>query len=367
MRLYCEEAELTPHTHPLDALRPRTIQTIAMASLMLRGWNEPAEGERLHLSTMLHQTIALIKQHGGMKPKALWNVFETGKLFPHVDVETFKALLRSMANPKAPFIEQAPDGLLLPGRAGEKLLEGREAYSVFTTPEEYQVSEAGGQLLGTIPQSNVVATEQLLILAGQRWRLVHVNRERHHITVKRAMGGHPPQFSSAPLGPHTGIIREMLRLYLSLDYPVWLDDKARQFLAEGRKAFDGLGLRHRSVIQHDDEVLIFPWAGERAQRTLMLALLARGLDVVPMGLPLSLPSSQRAALGPVLEDFAQSKLPGPATMVAHIQDKAHDKFDHALPPALLEESAIHDQITPDLLPAMARQLLPSMAPPNVAA
>jgi ATP-dependent Lhr-like helicase len=41
-------------------MRPTTIQAIAMLNLMLRRWNEPMLERRLHLSTLVHQIIALI-------------------------------------------------------------------------------------------------------------------------------------------------------------------------------------------------------------------------------------------------------------------------------------------------------------------
>ena len=66
MRVYVKEGELTDAAHPLDALRAHTVQAIAMLNLMLRKWNEPPEPRRLHLSTLLHQVMALVGQRGGV-------------------------------------------------------------------------------------------------------------------------------------------------------------------------------------------------------------------------------------------------------------------------------------------------------------
>jgi ATP-dependent Lhr-like helicase len=72
MRVYVREEALSESTHPLDALRHTTVQTIAMLHLMLREWNDPPVPGRLHLSTMLHQVLALIAQHGGISAAAAW-------------------------------------------------------------------------------------------------------------------------------------------------------------------------------------------------------------------------------------------------------------------------------------------------------
>ena len=53
MRVYTAEAELDAGTHPVDALRPDTVQTVAMLNLMLRRWYEPVRPGRLHLSTLV--------------------------------------------------------------------------------------------------------------------------------------------------------------------------------------------------------------------------------------------------------------------------------------------------------------------------
>ena len=72
MRVYVKEAEIDDASHPLDALRVQTVQSIAMLNLMLRKWNEPPEPGRLHLSTLLHQIMALVGQQGGVTAAEAW-------------------------------------------------------------------------------------------------------------------------------------------------------------------------------------------------------------------------------------------------------------------------------------------------------
>ena len=128
MRIYVTETELGDDTSPLDALRAETVQSIAMASLMVRKWNEPPTAGRLHLSTLLHQIMALIGQHGGVMPADAWATLVTGKVFQGVDIALFKRLLHRMADPEVALLEQASDGTLLPGSAGERLLESRTSF-----------------------------------------------------------------------------------------------------------------------------------------------------------------------------------------------------------------------------------------------
>jgi ATP-dependent Lhr-like helicase len=41
---------------------------------MLRRWNEPPLAGRLHLSTLVHQVLALVAQHGGITTIQGWRL-----------------------------------------------------------------------------------------------------------------------------------------------------------------------------------------------------------------------------------------------------------------------------------------------------
>ncbi|MGC8733401.1 MAG: helicase-related protein, partial [Halothiobacillaceae bacterium] len=198
MRVYVKEDALSERTHPLDALRRDTVQTIAMLNLMLQGWNEPPTPGRLHLSTMLHQIMALIAQHGGITAAEGWDLLVKSKIFEGVDLNIYKSLLRRMGDPNVQLIEQAPDGTLLPGDAGERLIESRDMYAVFLTPEEYKVVAIGGRSIGQMPVDNPVVSGQLIVLAGRRWRVLEVDAARKEILVTPASGGNPPRFGGEP-------------------------------------------------------------------------------------------------------------------------------------------------------------------------
>jgi ATP-dependent Lhr-like helicase len=184
MRIYVTESELTDGTHPLDALRCQTVQSIAMINLMLRKWNEPPDTSRLHLSTLLHQVMALVSEHGGVTAAKAWEVLVRSGTFAGIDIGLFKTLLRRMGNPEVGLLEQAPDGTLLPGPAGERLLESRDIFAVFMSPEEYKVVAEGGRAVGQVPGTNPFSPGQMLILAGRRWRVIEVNGQRRRHLVE---------------------------------------------------------------------------------------------------------------------------------------------------------------------------------------
>jgi ATP-dependent helicase Lhr and Lhr-like helicase len=156
MRVYIKETELTADSHPLEALCAQTVQTIAMLNLMLRKWNEPPQPGRLHLSTLLHQIMALISQHGGITVPKAWDILIRGGKSTGVDLALFKKLLLRMGNPEVGLPEQAKDGILLPGSTGQRLLESRDIFVVFMTPGDYKVIAEGGRAIGQVPWHQLV-------------------------------------------------------------------------------------------------------------------------------------------------------------------------------------------------------------------
>lgn len=359
MRVYVQEAELDEKTHPLDALRVQTVQAIAMINLMLRRWNEPPEPERLHLSTLLHQIMALVGERGGVTATDAWNILVRGGVFTGVDVPLFTKLLRRMGDPKVGLLEQTADGTLLPGPDGERLLESRDIYAVFLNQEEYRVVAEEGRTIGQIPATFPFTVDQTIILGGRRWRIVAVNVERHELTVRPASGGKPPVFGGEAPTPADGVVREMCRVWEDLSFPCYLDAEARNLLIEARTAYDTLGLRHRQIVQREGRLLLFPWVGARKLRTLICVLMRADLAPEPLGVAIGVASEKAAPLRAALSSLAAPPAPAAEELAQAATDKEVEKFDGFLGDKLLTLAWARDQLDVASLPDLAAALLKS--------
>jgi ATP-dependent Lhr-like helicase len=356
MRVYVEEIEISSTTHPLDALRLQTVQSIAMLNLMLRKWNEPPEPGRLHLSTLLHQVMALVGQRGGVSAEEAWEILVRGGTFEAVDVGLFKQLLRRMGDPKVGLLEQASDGTLLAGSIGERLLESRDVFAVFMTSEEFKVIAEGGRAIGQVPSDNPFVPGEFMILAGRRWCIVEVDTKRHEIAVRPARGGRPPVFDGGWSPPADAVVSEMRSVYLDLSVPSYLDAAAKHLLAEARTSFDRLGLRHSNVARHDGRLLLFPWVGERRQQALVLALARAELAPEPLGVMVSVPADRELALAAELKRLASEPLPNALELARLVENKVVEKFDMFLGDDLLNLAWARDRLDVDSLPALAAKL-----------
>ncbi|MDQ3540346.1 MAG: DEAD/DEAH box helicase, partial [Chloroflexota bacterium] len=135
LRLYVSEDALDERTSPVDQLRTETIQTIATVELLLERWYEPPNTGGLHLSTLIQQVLSVIAQHGGASAPQLFSALCADGPFAHVTQPMFVQLLRDLGTHD--LITQASDGMLLPGGAGERLINHYTFYTAFQTAEDY--------------------------------------------------------------------------------------------------------------------------------------------------------------------------------------------------------------------------------------
>jgi len=357
MRVYTTEMAIDERIHPVDAMRPSTVQAIAMLNLMLRRWNEPSQVGRLHLSTLMQQILALIAQHGGLTVKQGWNRLIESRVFPEIDQALYIDVLRRMKHPEVKLIEQAPDGTLLPGEEGERVINDRGFYAVFMTPDEFKVVTDRGRSLGTLPVDNPVMPEQLIIFAGRRWRVLEIDNQRREILVTRAYGGVPPKFGGEGLPPADEVVAEMRRVYEDIAVPRFLDKVALELLTEAREMFDHLGLRHASLRRHEDELLLFPWVGNRAQLALVLALASHGVTANSEGIAVTVPAKDEGKLIAALRALAAGPGPDAVALARLVPDMKRAKYDTYLGDELLARCYASEHIDAARVPIIADDLL----------
>ena len=362
MRVYVTETAADERIHPLDAMRPTTVQAVAMLNLMLRRWNEPPTPGRLHLSTLVQQILALVAQHGGLTARQGWTRLIESGIFPGITPALYRNLLRRMGDPEVRLLEQAPDGTLLPGAEGERLIEDRGFYAVFMTPEEFKVVTDRGRTLGMLPVDNPVLPDQLIIFAGRRWRVMQVDVRRREILVSAAQGGAPPRFGGDFLPPADEVVAEMRRVYQGPATPAFLDATAFGLLAEARENFDRFGLRTHCLLRDDDQALLFPWVGGRAQVAFVLALATQEIAASSRGLAIGIPVEELDRLADVLATLARSPPPGASRLARLVPDMKRAKYDAYLGDDLLALCYASEHIDAGRIPTIAADLLARLPP-----
>ncbi|MCU0729995.1 MAG: DEAD/DEAH box helicase [Hyphomonas sp.] len=355
MRIFVLEKDIRKGDHPLDALRLDLVQSIAMVEALAAGWCEPPNRPGLHLSTLLHQILALIVQTGGLTAAAAFRALCERGAFVTVNKALFITLLKAMAAPERALIEQSPESLLMVGKGGERLTESYEFYTVFATELEYRVIHES-KTLGTYPISITVAVGQTIIFTGRRWRIERIDDDARVIEVKPARRADPPKFNGLWGGVHDHIVAGMKDVLADETVPEYLDDAARTLLAQAREAFRAQGLATRSTIPYGSGTLLLPWVGTKKLTTLALAFNALEMDASTFGHAIELLDHAPHAVMRVLRRMAAEAPPPPEIIAAKAAKPHRAKFDPLLPRDLMNLVTVVEQLDVGSIPSVAADL-----------
>jgi ATP-dependent Lhr-like helicase len=333
LRLYVAEQRLTPGIGPTDALRAELFQSVAMVELLLATWYEPPDTTGLHLSTLIQQILSITAQHGGATPGQLLEMLCRSGPFRRVDREMFTTLLRDLG--RHDLLQQHADGLLVPGAAGDRLLNHYSFYASFRTSQDYRLV-ADGYTLGSLPVERPILPGALLIFSGARWRVLSVDTALRVIELTAAEAGRPPVFPGTGGEIADEVRRTMRRLYRSSETPRYLDPTAQTLLAEGRAAFHAYGHVGQRIFGWGTETVLFPWRGDRIMNTLAVALGTLGLAVGHDGLALTIANCSPTDLRTQVKELAARPAPDPVSLARTVRAKVHDKYDRYLSDELLD-------------------------------
>jgi ATP-dependent Lhr-like helicase len=272
----------------------------------------------------VQQLLSLIAQYGGATAADAYRVLCRNGAFPRVNERTFTTLLRELG--ARDLIVQSPDGTLLHGVKGERIVNHYSFYTAFVTPEEYQLVSAGTEL-GTLPISHPLSDGSYIIFAGQRWRVVSVDVERRIVDLQPSPAGRAPRFSGGGADVHDRVRQEMREIYRSTEVPPFLDDEARTLLHEGRDAYGRYELERTPLVEYGRNVALFCWAGDRVMDTLVVQLRDRDLPIERDGIAIVVNDISNAALIPHLRALAAQGPADGVQLAMSIANKSTEK-DH---------------------------------------
>ena len=358
LRMYAIENETDPNSHPLDRLHLDLIRSIAMTELLIERWCEPPASDALHLSTLTHQILSVIAERGGIRASPLFDALCNRGPFRQVDSSLFAAVLRHLGRPDVNLIEQAPDGVLLFGYRGEKLVEHYSFYAVFQTPEEYRVV-ADGKLLGTLPLTTIFAEGMSIIFSGRRWRIINVHDTDKVIEVTADRVGRTPPFYGGGGLIHDRVVEKMRDVLSGHRIPIYLDDGAKGILNDARSEFVRLGLHQHSIREIAKRSrLIATWVGSIKTVTLTLRLRSMGYSVVPhdgfldVNYVEGVPHVEEA-----LAEIATAEKTSVENLVPDSANLVSEKFHPYLSRELLLLEATGSRLDFGALPSLARSII----------
>lgn len=356
LRIFVAEPAPDRGIHPVDRLNFDLVQSIAMVECLRDGWCEPPAIAGLHLSTLIHQVLAVTLQTGGIKPAAAWEVLCGKGPFKAVDRTLFAELLLCMASAENKLIEQSSDRLIMVGETGEAITESHEFYPVFVTDREYRIIHET-KTLGTYPLTSPVAPGETLIFSGRRWKILEIDDQSRAITVTPTRRGKPPYFAGEGGATHDVIVQKMKAVLSSGETYPYLERTALSQLADARAAFAAMHLGEKSVIPYGDGAILFPWLGSKKLITLSLAFLARNFEASHFKHTIELQGCTAEGVQQALRDMASGDVPEPEVIADRVAKPCIAKFDHFLSPRLMTMVTLKERLDVDALVSIATSLV----------
>jgi ATP-dependent Lhr-like helicase len=336
LRVYTLDEPLTQHSSLSDRLYPELIRAIALLELHREGWLEPPQQDRFHFSTCVHQVLSLLRQTGGAPAVRLFDVLCRRGAFRQIHSAGFATLLRGLASKE--LIEQIPTGELILAPAGERIVESRDFYASFASRIEYRV-EDNGNAIGLLPQDNIPAEGEFLLLAGRRWKVDMIDHASKRVAVSPAKGWKQPRFAGAIGGVHPVVMSRMKRVLMEDGGYAYLNERAQQFLGEARETFRRAGLREIDTFTTLSGVEWFPWSGSRVLLTLELCARAAGINTERNSLCLRYQKLTATEFGAHRAEIAAGKFTSDILMPL-VRDLERDRFDEHVPEELLRKAFI---------------------------
>ena len=182
---------------------------------MLLKWLEPLDGDRVHLSTLVHQVLSLLRQTGGARATYLYEALAASGPFRNVTAAQFTQVLRDLAGHE--IIEQMPQGELILAPAGERIAAAHDFYAAFAANEEYSVRYQEHDI-GKLQSTLIPPVGENLILAGRRWRVEQIETQAKCVFVAPARGGKPPFFRGSAGTIHSRVMEEIRAVLLASDH-----------------------------------------------------------------------------------------------------------------------------------------------------
>ncbi|AXX31739.1 DEAD/DEAH box helicase [Actinosynnema pretiosum subsp. pretiosum] len=324
LRLYVTAPEITEKSAPQDELRVELFQAVAMMDLLAERWYEPPDTSALHLSTLVQQIMSVIAQHQGVSPLDLFGALCATGPFSHVDKGDFVVLLRDLG--AAGIVQQEPDGLLLLGPVGERIVDHFSFYAVFADSSDYRVVH-GARPLGLMQLTAPTPIGSLVIFAGRRWKILSVDDRAKLIEVEPSSGGRPPKFFGGNAEIHDEVRRRMRVWYESDVVPRYLDATAQRLLDEGRAAYRRFDLARTPFLASGADTVVFPWRGDRILGTIAAWLTTAGLRLLKDGVAFTVSDHGPARLREVVQELLLVEGPTAEDIAAAQPDTVVEKHD----------------------------------------
>lgn len=269
------------------------LQSLAVMELVREKWVEPAKGYAKPYDILFHQIISICKETNGVRLEDLLLKIEQIGIFSELEKDKILSLIEHMLDKEILEKIQGTNELIV-GLEGERLMRSKDFYSVFMTPEMYEVV-AGMKTIGTLDKVMFLNVGDNIILAGRLWKIKDIDMNRNKIYVQKAVDGDPPKYTGGNIKLHKRIPEKIMEILCSNQSFIYLNEEATDLLKDLRRPYlyNQIQSTERITWRDKEEMIFETFTGTTIVKTLVWMLRARGIDIgAPDGLGrIKLPST----------------------------------------------------------------------------
>jgi ATP-dependent Lhr-like helicase len=325
----------------LERIPWELLQTIAIIQLYAEEkWVEPIQRAQLPASLLYQQTMSVVGAAGELTPAQLAGRVLTLSPFEHVTQDDFRSVLGHLL--AIDHLERTPEGGLILGLAGEKVVRNFRFLATFQDMTEWAVKD-GTRDVGTV--GNPVPVGERLALAGRTWEVVDVVTEQRILAVRRVRGTLRTHFVGGGGPPiHDRVVERMRRVLVEEEVYPYLTEQAAARLREARAIAGAERFAERPTLLAigGDRVALLPWAGTRVVSTIARRLVqAKEISVVNEQFYLTVRPRAEGVDAAISTLHAIADEPWSPEQLVDPLDRAFctsAKFDEFLPDAILKKA-----------------------------
>lgn len=248
------------------------LQALACWELHKEGFIEPPQVNERPYDILLHQILSVTKGHSGIKLKALLRQIKNNFAFRKIEEAEIVEIIEHLIS--IDFLERLQDEVLI-GIEGERIVNSRDFYSMFTTEPNLKVVNAGNTI-GEIPYSPQIAADENIFLAARIWKIKAIDFEANKIEVVPAKDGKKPKFAGSGASVHPRIRQKMLDILFSSDGFEELDEAGSREIEMMRKEFSVFKIlsteSERPLLVSENGLEFYTFTGTRINRTIEFLL-----------------------------------------------------------------------------------------------
>ncbi|MFG4004207.1 DEAD/DEAH box helicase [Flavobacterium aquidurense] len=244
------------------------LQSLACWQLYREGFIEPKDSMSFSYDLLLHQALSMTKGYSGIKFTDLVKLLKQNFAFSDIEIIDIEQILNHLV--AIDFLEKLKDEVIV-GIEGEKIVNNRDFYSVFTLEDNFKVVNAGIKI-GEIPLSPQIREDENILLAAKIWKIIFVDFKAKKIEVMPTNDGKKPMFSGGGGIVHPVIKNKMFEILYQSRMFKELDEKAADELDEMRSNFSVFDIknieRERPLLVSDKKLVFYTFTGTRVNSTL---------------------------------------------------------------------------------------------------